>query len=850
MDTEALIVSAINNILVQAGGTCVLSALADKFYTSHVGRLFVAGRYKMKPFLETRPSVWSVKAGGSKNVWTVTLIQAKPIPQSVVTKNEPSAKGEEELIQVISNIIRSNGGKCSLDVLAQKLYQTPPGTQLYSSGVRISSFIQRYPEEWQYYAPPGGGSGATVTLKKKVILNSTPPSMVKQNQLSSSIQTAVPQNNTEKEKQPVTVQPQTTPRAVAPLQVAPSRKELPYLLVEDLTQLQQAVNRLLLCSEVAVDCEFTQPEQRLSIIQFASPVIVVDMLAPSIASNKSIAFELLNRLMSSEKILKVFHGCGQDLKVLSSCGLELRNIADTQVMYGYYHNLVNKCSPVSYFSQMKPCLSLNALLEVYSLPTNDLKDDIDQRSWHKRPLDHRMLCYATADVTQLIELYNLIEEDIDNTAHVWWQNLIDDYIGTMSPGQYSEATTLQLGETYYLSFTHDDLQKTITPKRQLVLGSDCLPVTGSIHELDSMHLLLEVLPERVREFVTTLCQKKQLPLIEIVADEGRPLFLRFDNKEEYDADIIVNIKEFILALKKKLNPTQELLFSSDNRIGIPQTLHRISCIKNKIHEIVGLTYRVGRHVSGTTHIISDILGSLAPADDICPSLLVIGRPGTGKTTLLREISHTLSCVHKASVIIVDSSDEIAGASDVLHPSIGRARRMSVFERNRQHKVLIEAVQNHNPDVIIIDEIGTRKEVSAVRTISQRGVGLVGTAHGTTLSSLLSNPDLCDLVGGRKSVTLGDEEAKRRAKQKHMAIQKNVVEIAHDPPFYWMIELKGRNHYRIFQNLGKRVSEYLSSGKCVAEERWIDEDGMLRSKFDYYSKPTNTTFEDAILKEHR
>jgi len=150
----------------------------------------------------------------------------------------------------------------------------------------------------------------------------------------------------------------------------------------------------------------------------------------------------------------------------------------------------------------------------------------------------------------------------------------------------------------------------------------------------------------------------------------------------------------------------------------------------------------------------------------------MGKPGVGKTTLLREVARLLSVDYQKRVIVVDTSNEIAGDGDVPHPAIGLARRMQVPVPEQQHDVMIEAVENHMPEVIIVDEIGRKEEVDAARTIAERGVQLIATAHGNTLENILVNPTLSDLVGGVQVVTLSDEEAHRRGTQKTILERKN------------------------------------------------------------------------------
>ena len=320
---------------------------------------------------------------------------------------------------------------------------------------------------------------------------------------------------------------------------------------------------------------------------------------------------------------------------------------------------------------------------------------------------------------------------------------------------------------------------------------------------DDLDLLLEVLPERIRASLQKLGRASDL--IEIVMDLGRLPEARFPDgevclsQEETSRDdlqhVIDNIGDF----------------GADNRAGIERTLHRISAIRNRKGVVIGLTCRVGRAVYGVIDIIQDIITSGS-------SLLLLGRPGVGKTTLLREASRVLS--DKQRVVIVDTSNEIAGDGDIPHPSIGRARRMQVATPTLQHEVMIEAVENHMPEAIIIDEIGRELEAVAARTIAERGVQLIGTAHGNTLENLLMNPTLSDLVGGIDTVTLSDEEARRRG------TQKTVLERKAPPTFDVLIEIQERQRMIVHHKVAEAVDSLLRGWTLSPETRYVDSSNQV------------------------
>jgi len=304
---------------------------------------------------------------------------------------------------------------------------------------------------------------------------------------------------------------------------------------------------------------------------------------------------------------------------------------------------------------------------------------------------------------------------------------------------------------------------------------------------DGLNQFLDVLPSIVRE---RLERGPALDtLIEVVLDYGRPAEARYRDSVERFNDVIVTEHD-IDFVNKSIGE-----FGSDNRAGIERTLHRISAIRNRHSKVIGLTCRVGRALEGTIDIIDDIVRS-------GQSILLLGKPGVGKTTKLREVARVLSDEAMKRVVIVDTSNEIAGDGDVPHPGIGYSRRMQVRVAAEQHNVMIEAVENHMPEVIVIDEIGTEMEAAAARTIAERGVQLVGTAHGQTLENLMLNPTLADLIGGIQAVTLSDAEAQRRG------TQKTVLERKAPPTFDVVIELLDYDRLAVHHNVMKTVDMIL------------------------------------------
>ncbi len=340
-------------------------------------------------------------------------------------------------------------------------------------------------------------------------------------------------------------------------------------------------------------------------------------------------------------------------------------------------------------------------------------------------------------------------------------------------------------------------------------------------EIDDLNSFLDVLPSQIRE---SLLQNNNLnSLVEVVLDLGRRPQVRFvDRDEEMDLSII-SFAELDLLIKKIGD------FGNDNRAGVEKTLHRFSAIRARDKTVIGVTCRVGRAVQGTTKAITDLVN-----ED--KSMLLLGRPGVGKTTILRELARVLSVDLAKRVIIVDTSNEIGGDGFVAHPGIGKARRMQVARPELQHDIMIEAVENHMPEVIIIDEMGTELEAKAARTIAERGVQLIATAHGNDLESLLMNPTLSDLVGGVQTVILGDEEARKRG------TQKTVTERKLPPTFEIVLEIRNREKMAVHEEVGNVVDNILKSIKPNPEIRWLDSSGEVLKQKEFLLPDLEKQFE--------
>jgi stage III sporulation protein SpoIIIAA len=336
--------------------------------------------------------------------------------------------------------------------------------------------------------------------------------------------------------------------------------------------------------------------------------------------------------------------------------------------------------------------------------------------------------------------------------------------------------------------------------------------------VDDLEALVGALPPHIQASLRELDNLEDL--LEVVLDLGRPPEARFLGAEAVLAPQAITEQD-IQHVVERIGG-----FGDDNRAGIEYTLHRISAIRNRGGKIVGLTCRVGRAVYGTIQVIEDLVRS-------GKSILLLGRPGVGKTTMLREVARVLADDARKRVVIVDTSNEIAGDGDIPHPAIGRARRMQVATPSLQHAVMIEAVENHMPEVIIIDEMGTEQEAAAARTIAERGVQLIATAHGNTLDNLILNPTLSDLIGGIQTVTLGDDEARRRRSQK------SVLERKSPPTFDVVVEIQSWDRVAVHVDVARVVDAMLRGLPLAPEVRSAGEDGKIHKSRESHPKALAT-----------
>lgn len=506
--------------------------------------------------------------------------------------------------------------------------------------------------------------------------------------------------------------------------------------------------------------------------------------------------ENLPRILIDPNVIKVIHDGRQDFQRLcSEYGLEMAGMFDTQVACT---TLLKKSSRLQ--------IGLNKMLQLFKVPfRNDAKDDVDHGAWINRPLTETQCSYAAQDVAFLLDAY----ESMRMTPAIR-KAIIDS---SMARVPKPEAVAMDeaprdilahypVPTRLFLRFEHNG---------RAVVDSNAFPpvenLTANAQDQDKKEreLLYGVLPQSIQRALERREAGRVMDnATELVVDVGRAPFLRLLMPQSTELGspsvAMVSTLEQTETQQKDIDDILERVgpdsFSNDNRCGLSGTLHRISRKVNRQGKMIGFTMRIGRMVRGSTSMIADLLASKK-------SILLIGCPGVGKTTLLREIARVIS-QGGDSVEIIDTSNEIAGEGDVPHLSIGAARRMMVADRRHQHDVMIEAVQNHMPQCLIIDEIGTKKEARAAADIRHRGIRLIGTAHGTELRQLVENPELNVLLGGVHTVIIGDDEAQRR-KVRSKSVQERMGPCAFD----CAIELRSLHTWVIHHDLERSVDRLLS-----------------------------------------
>eukprot|EP00742_Colponemidia_sp_Colp-10_P008672 GILJ01009407.1.p1 GENE.GILJ01009407.1~~GILJ01009407.1.p1 ORF type:complete len:856 (-),score=129.57 GILJ01009407.1:122-2689(-) len=637
------------------------------------------------------------------------------------------------------------------------------------------------------------------------------------------------------------------------------------------------VKSLLDSKLLAVDCEGVNlsKEGSLTLVQIAcqAGVFIFDILEAQQSTNSAYLNDmvtLLRSLFDNEECVKVFHDCRRDTEaLLHHLGITVKHIVDTQVVFALiqeyasvFANTSTKHSAVvQRTSKTKSScgrIGFNALLKQYNLSPNSEKDrvhDIMQQNpkfWSIRPLTMEMISYATQDVQHLLPLYDKLMFDLEKSQRQYLVQLSMQHAASL----VDQVDTSRCPRGVPLKLTFENKDGVMRAKRQPVscedgsasFESDTAPSNVSAAAASSapsscsdsaLLSLLSAFPEDTAMEIQNALQHISASVLEIVFDMGRPITLRLDrNRDEIELQRNVDDSLMKTALKKlailKNEDGDTPVFTSDNRLGLNEMLHRISAIRNNRDAVCGLTYRVGRHIGGVSDMIMDMLSCVVRRDGSqSKSLLLLGVPGVGKTTLLRDVTKTLADRLKQTVIVVDTSNEIAGDGDISHDCIGRARRMPVRSRAKQHEVLTEAVQNHTPQCIVIDEISTGLEVSAAKTIAQRGVAMVATAHGIDLHSLMKNPVLVPLIGGLTTVTLGDLAAAKNGSNK------TKLERAGAATFDMVIELVSRNKWRVYHSIGPVIDALLAGAEVVVETRWLHTDGNIYSSFDLMKKPSSS-----------
>ena len=593
------------------------------------------------------------------------------------------------------------------------------------------------------------------------------------------------------------------------------------LVLSNVEEAGRLADDLAAVKVLAVDTERGrhQGTEHISLIQLAYKkdgvdkvqVVIFDMLESS--SKDMLDQSGLRAALTSHQIVKVIHDCREDSRVLSDdFGIDMACVFDSQIAHAVLQDKQN------YFR-----VGLNVILEKYGGKVNICKGDVQHSDdlFDRRPLSEVLLRYAAEDVSYLIDvhdemkrlLYNKgqLESAIERSKENLYvppnslsseRKTFGSILDSTVPLEISKYVQFNAHGAYSLHDASDSLEQR---------NGECSSTNTETD--DEVRKLFDILPSNMRNAVQSDGMVGMMT--EIVLDlERRPL-VRYMCTDS-DRTSLCGPLLCSEVQKSDLEYICQRVgdFSTDNRSGLPSTLHRISRKLNRSGDVIALTLRVGRAVEGTTAMIADIVHSKR-------SVLLLGVPGVGKTTVLREYSRLLAHKDNTRVEIVDTSNEIAGDGDVPHRSVGMARRMMVPDRREQYKIMIEAVQNHMPEVIVVDEIGTKLEAQAVADVSQRGVKIVATAHGIELADILRNPELSRLMGGTHTVVLGDDEMKRRK-----TTNKSVRERKAPPVFDTVIELRNQRQWYIYHDTAAAVDDILADRTPVVEIRSIDTQGCI------------------------
>jgi stage III sporulation protein SpoIIIAA len=501
---------------------------------------------------------------------------------------------------------------------------------------------------------------------------------------------------------------------------------------------------------VAIDCEGDLGEDDnaplfLRLVQVATShhIFIFDMQQPLDAPTCIAKCLCLSDLMQSTSVVKVFHDCRRDVPAIcATIHLEQSRVSllfDTQLAFEYLCDV----GAIGERPHKGPRASLNDVLGAFHLPINAAKKqfqtvfDQDPTFWHRPTLPTDALEYAADDVRYLARARDAILSSLDVNALQRWSLCYSDWYARVLREEKAQRSSVPLGVTLYMRFADDDsggvgskcrlvydrLADDETPPQAHDIG---VPPPSESERAAFVREFLELtgaLPLSVQD---SLADTDPSDLVEVVidADVAPSIRKRDGTTHRFQSTDAVSQVDLVDLIEREW-AARSITVGPDQRAPLPATLHRLSVKRDRLGRVDGLTARVGRHCSGAADALRDIISRVAHDK---ASVLLVGVPGSGKTTLLRECASLLASEQFGSrrVHVVDTSCEIAGDGAVPHPAIGLARRSAVPLGSSQAAVMREVVQNHTPDVIVIDEISDREQARVAQSIRQRGVGLVAT----------------------------------------------------------------------------------------------------------------------------